>query len=157
MEMIFDANVLRQSGYYKWYAPEEVYEEILTNLGLDIDDAKKHTDNKKIDKKNYYGIYLGIAEGQPLIHRIGKHLYNSFDSSTLRKSIAAVYETRDNTVINNFIDKLKVQLFYETDIDLHDTERQLLLENFYVLNIQGNGAWADKIALLKQRRRALFG
>ena len=156
METVFDANVLRKPGYYKWYAPEELYKEILAKLNINYEDISGNVERLE-NNENYFAIYIGIAEGQPIIRRIGHHLYNSFDSSTLRKSIAAVYETIDNNVINNFIDMLKVQLFYETDINLHETEKQLLHAHFYVLNIQGNGAWADKIALLKQRRRALFG
>lgn len=156
METIFDAKDLRRSGYYKWYAPEDLYKEILAKLKIDFDDVSENVE-KLENNETYYGIYVGIAEDQPVIRRIGNHLYNSFKSSTLRKSIAAVYGTVNHNEINKFIDNLKVQFFFiDNSYNLHDKERELLQNHFFVLNIQGNSTWADKIALLKERRKNLF-
>lgn len=156
METIFDAKDLRRSGYYKWYAPEDLYKEILTKLKIDFDEAKNKTEILVIDNETFYGIYIGIAEDQPVIRRIGNHLYNSFNSSTLRKSIAAVLETTNHDEVNEFMDKLKVQFFFEVSENLHEKERELLQNHFFVLNIQGNSTWTDKITLLKERRKNLF-
>lgn len=155
MDTIFDAKDLRRSGYYKWYAPEDLYKEILAKLEIDFDDVSENVEKLENDE-TYYGIYVGIAEDQPVIRRIGNHLYNSFNSSTLRKSIAAVLETTNHDEVNEFMDKLKVQFFFEVSENLHEKERELLQNHFFVLNIQGNSTWTDKITSLKKRRKNLF-
>lgn len=154
METIFNAKDLRRSGYYKWYAPEELYKEILGKLKINFEEISDNVERLENDEK-YFAIYVGIAENQPVIRRIGHHLYNSFDSSTLRKSVAAVYETMNHDEINNVMDQLKVQ-FFEYSENLHEKERDLLRNNFFVLNIQGNSTWSDKISFLKNRRSNLF-
>ncbi len=155
METIFDAKDLKRSGYYIWYAPEELYKEILEKLKINFTAVENSVEKVIIGNETFYGIYIGIAENQPVIRRIGHHLYNSFDSSTLRKSVAAVYETMDHNIINNFMDNLKVQ-FFDCSENLHAKEQKLLHTNFFVLNIQGNSKWTDKISVLRNRRREMF-
>lgn len=132
-----------------------MYKEILAKLKIDFDDVSENVE-KLENNETYYGIYVGIAEDQPVIRRIGNHLYNSFKSSTLRKSIAAVLETTNHDKVNEFMDKLKVLFFFDVSENLDEKERELLQNHFFVLNIQGNSTWADKIALLKERRKNLF-
>ena len=154
METIFDAKELRRSGYYIWYAPKKLYLELLEKLNIYFEEISDNVERLENDEK-YFAIYVGIAENQPVIRRIGHHLYNSFDSSTLRKSVAAVYETMNHDEINKFMDQLKVQIF-EYSGNLHEKEKDLLRNNFFVLNIQGNSKWTDKISVLRNRRREMF-
>lgn len=154
METIFDAKELRRSGYYIWYAPKKLYLELLEKLNIYFEEISDNVERLENDEK-YFAIYVGIAENQPIIRRIGHHLYNSFDSSTLRKSVAAVYETMNHDEINKFMDQLKVQIF-EYSGNLHEKEKDLLRNNFFVLNIQGNSKWTDKISVLRNRRREMF-
>lgn len=144
METIFDAKDLRRSGYYKWYAPEDLYKEILAKLEINFDEAK--TDVERLENnENYFGIYVGIAEKQPIIRRIGHHLYNSFSSSTLRKAIRRVYKANNRNEVNEFIDKLKVQFFFDVSENLHEKENEILKKHFFVLNNQGNKEWLKKL------------
>ena len=154
METIFDAKELRRSGYYIWYAPKKMYLELLEKLNINFKEISDNVERLENDEK-YFAIYVGIAENQPVIRRIGHHLYNSFDSSTLRKSVAAVYETKNHDEINKFMDKLKVKIF-EYSGNLHEKEKDLLQKYFFVLNIQGNRIWANIISLLIDRRRNMF-
>lgn len=146
METIFDAKELRRSGYYKWYAPEELYKEILEKLEIVFEKMSDKVERLENDEK-YFAIYVGIAEKQPVIRRIGNHLYNSFSSSSLRKAIRRVYKVKTNDEINDFMDKLKVQFFFNDSKNLHTIESKTLEDNFFVLNKQGNKQWLKKLAI----------
>lgn len=157
METIFDANDLRRPGYYKWYAPEELYKEILAKLDIDYDEVKSKTEILIIDNKTFYGIYIGIAEEQPLIKRVGFHLSNkSFDSSTLRKSIATLYETKKDETINTIFALFKVRLFFSNTANLSKIETEVLKKYYYALNIDKNPFFKDKYKSFSDRRTDFF-
>lgn len=156
MEIIFDAKDLRRSGYYKWYAPEAFYKEILAKLEIDFDEAKNKTEILVIDNETFYGIYIGIAEGQPLIKRVGCHLSNSFKSSTLRKSLATLYETKDFEIINNFFALFKARLFFANTENLSEIETEFLNKYYYALNINKNPFFKDKYKSFSKKRTDFF-
>lgn len=150
--MCYDAKGLRSPGYYKWYAPEKEYLDILNKLNIEFSSFADKIDSLDLEGNKYYCIYLGIAEGQPVIRRIGIHLHDSFESSTLRKSIAALLGKED---IAPYMDLLKIEIICTEDPARAETK--LLSEKLYVLNIQKNKVMPkESIQTLRKLRTDFF-
>lgn len=139
-------------GFYKWWASKTEVCKILQELKVDFNEIEKALE----EKNNLYCIYVGIAVNESVRDRINWHINDVHSESrvrdgtlsTLRQSISSIVShnqfDKDNT--NIFIDKLKIEYFYnENDIksekaneELHAIERGLLAKKLYILNIQEN-------------------
>ncbi|MBE6494721.1 MAG: hypothetical protein E7Z84_08990 [Methanosphaera stadtmanae] len=139
-------------GYYKWWAKKEDFNYICERLYVNYDDIK---DDVEV-KNNYYGLYVGIAANESVRARINWHVNDIHSKSrvengtlsTFRQSISSIVVENqyDKDSTNEFIDKLNVEYFtleypiksVEAKEELHNIERNLLINNLYLLNIQEN-------------------
>ena len=139
-------------GYYKWWATREDFEHILRVLNINFADIE----NALEVKDTYYCIYIGIAAKESVRQRLDWHINDKHTVSkvcngtlsTLRQSLSSVYAHNqyDKATTNACIDRFKVEYFCidtaikssETVVALHETERALLCDHLYVLNIMDN-------------------
>lgn len=139
-------------GYYKWWGSRSELDVILNALNVHFSEIE----NALEIKNGLYCIYVGIAVKESVRTRLNWHVNDKHTSSrirngtlsTLRQSISSIVAgnqfAKDAT--DSFIDKLYVEWFYSnnpirTDAaknELHQIEKQLLVEYLRVLNIQDN-------------------
>lgn len=139
-------------GYYKWWADEETFREILTELEVGFEEIEPYVEKQG----ELYCVYVGIAANESIRNRLNWHVNDSHTLarvkngtlSTLRQSISSLvaHDQSDKEATDNFIDRLKIEYFEnenpigspQAKEELRDVERALMQKNLYVLNIQEN-------------------
>ena len=145
----YSAKELRFTGYYKWWAQENEVKDILAKLSNTVTFAeiKEHLEKKSIRGKDYYCIYVGIANPKPVLARVvGQHISGNTNQSTFRKTLTSLFGAKEN--VDRFIDKL---IFgFEKSIiekkDLETVEATLINSEVHILNLYKNnyGSVTDK-------------
>ena len=136
----YSAKELRFTGLYKWWAKKSEVEEILEKLSstLTFSEIKPYIEHEKVDDKDYYCIYVGIANPKPVLARvIAQHIYGS-GKSTLRKTLTSLLGTKK--AVDDFIDNLFVG-FEKSSVgkkDLEKFEATLINSEVHILNLDKN-------------------
>ena len=145
-------NPQKAPGYYKWWASKKEFSFLLSELGGNF---AKVVDSVE-QKDGMYCIYVGIAVKESVQSRINWHINDKHTEkrvqngilSTLRKSISSIVAKNQyaKQETNDFIDKLKVEVFYsnnkikspEAKMELESIEKRLMKNQLFILNIRDN-------------------
>lgn len=146
-------------GWYKWWVPEEMLGIILNSPYINNEYLKTispYLTTKKIDNRNYYYIYVGVAIKGSIRSRLDwhinqKHSKSSVKSgflSTLRQSISSLVcgNQYNEEETNNFIDNLIIEYYpinlkiksKEAKEKIEAIEKQEINKNVLPLNIRDN-------------------
>jgi hypothetical protein len=148
-------NIPRESGYYKWYAPESVLKVILDRYYKQIVPLLQ---TKVINGDTYYYVYAGISKSLRL--RLNTHVNKTSRVSTLRRTLSSI-AAKDQTDIkktNALIDKMFVEYTAVEYEKAADTEQKEIAKFALPLNVefQENKDLAEYTQwLIKQRRQAM--
>ena len=137
---LYSAKELRFTGLYKWWAKKSEVEEILEKLSstLTFSEIKPYIEHEKVDDKDYYCIYVGIANPKPVLARVvAQHIYGS-GKSTLRKTLTSLLGTKK--AVDDFIDKLFVGFEKSTlgKGELKKYEAKQINSQAHILNLDEN-------------------
>lgn len=146
-------------GYYKWWASLDGLKVLLNSPFLSknyLDDILPHLTVKKINNKDYYYIYVGIAVKESIHNRLNwhirqKHSNSSLESgylSTFRLSLCSLLSLnyKDEDLTNKFIDELYVE-YYPFDLKIRskkaknvidEMEKREIVNNVLPINIRDN-------------------
>lgn len=146
------------AGVYQWWFLESDAEKLLEPIQSVID--KNQIKKEIIHGQSYWLMYFGIAN-KNLNQRIKWHIcqchsVSSVKSgylSTLRASISALLQkeqTQSEQDVNHILDRC--YLAWQLDENPKETEKNVLTQGYFPLNIQGNKKINQKI--LKQLRKS---
>jgi len=143
--------VPRESGYYKWYAPESVLKVILDKYYKQIVPLLQ---TKVINGDTYYYVYVGISKS--LKRRLNTHVNKTSRVSTLRKTLSSI-AAKDQTDIkktNALIDKMFVEYTAAECKKAADTEQKEIAKFVLPLNLefQENKDLAEYTQWLEKQR-----
>lgn len=158
-----NATLPEASGLYKWWLPKNDAQKLLTPLnsaGLNYQNIEKmKIPAGKLFGGEYWALYLGKAEDEPLSKRIlRQHIGGNRKGSTLRKTISALLielgldGTEDR--INEIIDRAYVQTCALQD-KVGEEENCCINDGYFPLNIKSNKeelkAVTDKLSSLRSK------
>lgn len=148
----YSAKELRFTGHYKWWAQENEVKDILAKLSNTVTfaDIKGYLEKQTIRDKDYYCIYVGIANPKPILARVvGQHISGNPNQSTFRKTLTAIFGIEK---VDDFIDKLFVG-FEKMDIkeELKDFETNEINSGVHILNIYKNNYNSVKDKVLREK------
>ena len=152
-----------EPGLYKWWFPKKDAEMLLIPLlsaGLDCQNIEKmKIPAGKLFGGEYWALYLGKAEDEPLSKRIlRQHIGGNRKGSTLRKTISALLielglDGAENR-INEIIDRAYVQTCALQD-KVGEEENCCINDGYFPLNIKSNKeelkAVTDKLSSLRSK------
>ena len=129
-----------KQAYVKWWAEKSELDLILNKLNVDFEDIKGALDIKN----GLYCIYVGYSKNRSIIRYLNMQ-FN--ENSTFRISIGSIISSSQNRDdINNFMDKLKIEIFPvdfpvksdEAKKELESSVNNCLENKLYILNIKNN-------------------
>lgn len=146
-------------GWYKWWATKEALKMLLDSPYIQNKYFKNllpHLTTKKINGKNYYYIYVGVAIKESIRDRLNWHVNqhhskSSVESgflSTLRQTISSLVAGNqyDEVTTNQLIDKLVIE-YYPVNLPIkskdakekiESIEKQEITNNVLPLNLKDN-------------------
>ena len=147
--MIYDVVYLKNNlneledkqAYVKWWAKRNELDLLLDKLNVNFEDIRDALDIKD----DLYCIYIGQSKNRIISSYLKMQF---FDMSSFRTSISSILTFSPNNaeVVNEFMDKLKVEIFFvdfpvksvEAKNELDSSISSCLEKNLYILNFQKN-------------------
>ena len=130
-----------KQAYVKWWANRSELDLLLDKLNVNFEDIKDALEVKD----NLYCIYIGQSKNRAISEYLRMQF---FDKSSFTVSISSLLTSNplDKKVVNDFIDKLKVEIFFvdfpvkskEARIELDSSVSECIEKNLYILNSQKN-------------------
>lgn len=148
-----------QPGFYKWWCPKDALESLLSSKHLNnqyMNTLITSMTKKKINNKDYYYIYVGVAIRESIKERLNWHVnqHHTITSvksgflSTLRQTISSLvaHDQYNEDATNTLIDKLVIE-YYPFDLPikseiakttLEEIEKNEINSNVLPLNLKDN-------------------
>lgn len=130
-----------KQAYVKWWAKRNELDLLLDKLNVNFEDIRDALDIKD----DLYCIYIGQSKNRIISSYLKMQF---FDLSSFRTSISSILTFSPNNaeVVNEFMDKLKVEIFFvdfpvksvEAKNELDSSISSCLEKNLYILNFQKN-------------------
>lgn len=145
---------------YRWWFPEDsevfnVLREYISSNPKDYDMSYLYSKLKRqeIGEKQYYALYLGKSiNGQ---HRFKNHIKGPMSSSTLRRTVSALLQTKDEVKISSVLSSCYYEwVEFSQDSELIDSVELMAISlGYYPLNLDGNHAISQlwKTSLTEKR------
>ena len=137
-------------GWYKWWAPKDALEKLLNSPYIKdkyFDELVPYLTKKKINNKDYYYIYVGIAVKESINKRLNWHVnQHHTDSaiksgmlSTLRKTISSLVAANqyNEKLTNELIDMLVIE-YYPVNFPIKSKKAKKIIEDIEIEQIQNN-------------------
>lgn len=151
-------------GVYRWWFPEDIVKQIFEVLTNQKFPQHVKLQEMEIDEIKYMALYFG--KSGDLGKRIRQHVKGAFSSSTLRRTLRAIFAhgVRNGKHASEIVNKYINECYWQWDTTIDEAaankieKGELCQQDYaYPLNIQGNHTVlpTDWIANLKRLRKTM--